>query len=369
MKRYLPAFALLMAALLAGCVSGQIVDGPGMVNSYRQIDQDTAKQMMAQDDGHVIVDVRRQDEYDTGHIPGAILIPNEDIGTERPPELPDLEQIILVYCRSGNRSKQAAQKLFDMGYTRIYEFGGINTWSGEITAAEEAEMNGTPAVLSFDSFDGGGPEYTAELSDPTVVSFTQRTAYASADHGEMDGAGFSVIFTFTGLKPGETQAEITSRSPITEGEIYIYSLTVDERLNVTAKLLTVEDMTAFVRSTPTLVIEVKGKCFYAEPEDNASAEAFIEQLSSRGIEVEMHDCGGCEKVGALPWDLPGRDEEITAKPGDMILYQGDKIAICYDQNTRSFTRLARIGNVTGEGLLEAFGEGDLTVSLWLEWSE
>ncbi len=107
-------------------------------SSYTQIDQKTAKEMMLWDDGHVIVDVRRQDEYDAGHIPGAILIPNECIGTERPEQLPDLDQIILVYCRSGNRSKQAAQKLFDMGYTNIYEFGGINTWTGEIVSGEVA---------------------------------------------------------------------------------------------------------------------------------------------------------------------------------------------------------------------------------------
>lgn len=106
------------------------------VESYHQIDQDMAKQMMTRDDGHVIVDARRQDEYDAGHIPGAILIPNESIEAERPEELPDLDQIILIYCRSGNRSKQAAQKLADMGYTNIYEFGGINTWSGEIVTGE-----------------------------------------------------------------------------------------------------------------------------------------------------------------------------------------------------------------------------------------
>ena len=88
--------------------------------------------MMAVNDGHVVVDVRRADEYVSGHIPGAILIPNESIGTEKPEQLPDKDQIILVYCRSGNRSKQAAQKLADMGYTNIYEFGGINTWTGEV---------------------------------------------------------------------------------------------------------------------------------------------------------------------------------------------------------------------------------------------
>ena len=93
--------------------------------------------MMIKDYGPIVVDVRRQDEYDAGHIPGAILIPNESIGTQPPEELPDLDQIILIYCRSGNRSKQAAQKLSDMGYTNIYEFGGINTWTGEIVTDPE----------------------------------------------------------------------------------------------------------------------------------------------------------------------------------------------------------------------------------------
>ena len=99
---------------------------------YKQITQEEARKMMAEDNGHVIVDVRRQDEYDSGHIPRAILIPNETIGTESPKELPDRDQIILVYCRSGNRSKQAAEKLANMGYSRVYEFGGIIDWTGDI---------------------------------------------------------------------------------------------------------------------------------------------------------------------------------------------------------------------------------------------
>ncbi len=137
MKRLWP---LLVAGLLllTGCsFPGQIMDGDGMVNSYKQISQEEAREMMARNDGHVVVDVRRQDEYDAGHIPGAILIPNESIGDERPEELPDLNQIILIYCRSGNRSKQASEKLFDMGYTNIYEFGGIITWTGEIVTEEK----------------------------------------------------------------------------------------------------------------------------------------------------------------------------------------------------------------------------------------
>ena len=95
-----------------------------MENSYTEISQEEAKKMMQANDGHIIVDVRRQDEFDEGHIPGAICIPNESIDDVPPEELPDRHQVILVYCRSGNRSKEAAQKLFDMGYTKVYEFGG-----------------------------------------------------------------------------------------------------------------------------------------------------------------------------------------------------------------------------------------------------
>jgi len=133
MRRFL-ALALVLVLCLTGCNAGISKESATTVmTGYKQISQDEAKEMMARDDGHIIVDVRRQDEYDAGHIPGAILIPNESIDKERPKELPDLDQIILVYCRSGRRSKEASEKLAKMGYTNIYEFGGIITWPGETT--------------------------------------------------------------------------------------------------------------------------------------------------------------------------------------------------------------------------------------------
>ena len=126
--------SLIMAALLLlpGCAAQSAAAEAPAANGYTQISQEEAMRMMALDDGHVIVDVRRQDEYDAGHIPGAVLIPNESIDTEPPAELPDFSQVILVYCRRGNRSKVASQKLADMGYTNVYEFGGIESWTGEI---------------------------------------------------------------------------------------------------------------------------------------------------------------------------------------------------------------------------------------------
>ena len=137
MKKLLLFTVFITLLLLTAC--NQIMDGDGMIQSYTIISQEEAKEMMEKKDDHIVVDVRRQDEFDAGHIPGAILIPNESIDTEQPKELPDLNQIILIYCRSGNRSKQAAQKLFDMGYTNVYEFGGIIDWTGEIVIEESPE--------------------------------------------------------------------------------------------------------------------------------------------------------------------------------------------------------------------------------------
>ena len=87
--------------------------------------------MMDEESGYIILDVRTPEEFADKHIPGAINIPNETIGTDEILELPDKDQLILVYCRSGNRSKQASEKLVALGYTNIVEFGGINDWPGE----------------------------------------------------------------------------------------------------------------------------------------------------------------------------------------------------------------------------------------------
>ncbi len=436
------------------------------------------------------------------------------------------------------------------------------------------------AVLSFHSFDGGGPEYRITLEDPTLAAFEAERRYGKPDHALLEGAGYDVIFTFTGLKPGETGMTVAVRSPAGENRDIVYTVKVDESLRVTLtekrlpvafsltregacnyeittpgdgyrlqvnqgaaqsigadvvealqeiidefgmdgwdgfdkraedsgegfsleiaydgggwiraagqgvfppgwaeataridELLeamrppeigevpgayrwpgeddaggitialaadgtfalagpasdgggewamdgallyllgggdpgwygifipvrdaliyveadsidfpaalpdgarfekmkdewdTGEYRAAFVRATPTLTIEAGGKVFYAVLEENPSADALVEKLNSGAISVEMHDYGDFEKVGPLPWSLPANDGEITTEPGDVILYQGDKITIYYGRNAWRFTRLAKIENVTREQLLDAFGEGGVTVTFWLEWSE
>ena len=123
MKKLLSVF--LLAILLVGC------SAPKETTSYRQISMDEAITMMEEESGYIILDVRTPEEFADKHIPGAVNIPNETIGTEEIPELPDKDQLILVYCRSGNRSKQASEKLAALGYTNVVEFGGINSWPGE----------------------------------------------------------------------------------------------------------------------------------------------------------------------------------------------------------------------------------------------
>ena len=126
MRKLLPI--LLSALIFTGCA------GPSnnQTNTYRSITMDEAVAMMEQETGYIILDVRRPDEYATGHIPNAINVPNETIGTAEIPELPDKDQLIMVYCRSGRRSKEASEKLVKLGYTNIVEFGGILDWKGEI---------------------------------------------------------------------------------------------------------------------------------------------------------------------------------------------------------------------------------------------
>ena len=118
--------AMTFPFAVAGCSSG------GGATTYEQISGSEAKALMDSESGYIIIDARTQEEYDQGHIPGAILIPEYEIADRAEKELPDKDQLILVYCRSGRRSKIAAEELVKLGYTNIKEFGGIIDWEYEI---------------------------------------------------------------------------------------------------------------------------------------------------------------------------------------------------------------------------------------------
>ena len=119
------SFALLLAFVLLLTACAQAA-------SYEQITQEEAKQIMDTTNGYILLDTRTREEYDQSHIPGALLIPHTEISERAADELPDKDQVILVYCRSGNRSKQASEVLAELGYTNVKEFGGINTWPYEV---------------------------------------------------------------------------------------------------------------------------------------------------------------------------------------------------------------------------------------------
>lgn len=120
---------LLMLVLLTACGQNKENDQEAV---YLNITAEEAKSIMDSQDGYIILDVRAQEEYDEGHIPGAVVIPHTEVEARAEAELPDKEQVILVYCRSGRRSKLAAQALAELGYTNVKEFGGILDWPYEV---------------------------------------------------------------------------------------------------------------------------------------------------------------------------------------------------------------------------------------------
>lgn len=128
LKRILPLL-LVLVIMLAGCGKS---DADTQNNTYEKISMSEGLARMESDENYILLDVRRADEFESGHIPGAVNLPNEEIGTEEIPSLPDKTQTIYIYCRSGNRSKQAADKLLALGYTNIIEFGGIIDYTGEL---------------------------------------------------------------------------------------------------------------------------------------------------------------------------------------------------------------------------------------------
>lgn len=138
MKKIASFFALMLSLLtLSACAApaaAAATPAPTVTAAveYKKISAADAKARMDSGDTIIILDVRTQEEYDAGHIPGAILVPNETIVDKQPKLLPDLDAEILVYCRSGNRSAQAAKKLIAIGYTNVVDFGGIIDWPYDV---------------------------------------------------------------------------------------------------------------------------------------------------------------------------------------------------------------------------------------------
>ena len=259
MKYKIPFVICILLICLSGCVVHDT-----HVNTFQSISEEEAVRMMEEEKDYVIIDVRTKEEYDECYIPGAINIPVESIEKEMPEELPDLNQLILIYSQTGERAKTAAALLAGLGYKRVYEFGGIRDWKGE-----------------------------------TVKEF-------------------------------------------------VY--TDDPGCN--------------------LIIEINGMQMSAVLADNEAGEELKNKLiEEKQIQMHLSQYSEFEKIAPLPWTLPAEDETITIKPGDILLYQGDQLMICFDENTRDCTILAHILGMTQGELKEFLGEEDTMVTLFLDWMD
>lgn len=280
---------ILAAALLtlAGCgtaANDSKASAEGGSGEYKQITQEEAKKMMDEQEV-IIVDVRTEAEYAQGHIEGAVLVPNESIADTPPAELP-MDATLLVYCRSGNRSKQASKKLAAMGYTQVYEFGGINDWQygivedddvaaadtqAETTLEEETDMDEvemTGEFASFTSIDLEGNTVDQTLiakAELTVLNiwgtFCGPCIQEMPDLGELaeeyDGTGVQIVgipvdvYDEKGISTAQTIIDQT-------GADYVHLLPTQDLYDICLNNVSAVPMTLFVDQNGTIVDTVVG---------------------------------------------------------------------------------------------------------------
>lgn len=229
------AGVLILTGILTACSPGPKKEEDKTSQSaasYQKITAEEAKERMDSRDDIVILDVRTPEEYEEKHIPNAILIPNEEIEEKPLADLPTLDQEILVYCRSGNRSAQAANKLATAGYTSVYDFGGINDWpyDTESGAANEAKETAAEPENTEDHTDGpfGAFETMTLKGEPvtqnvfgdaklTMVNFwatycgscIQHMPYLSELNDEYSDQGFQILGVVTDVSEPKDEAALT----------------------------------------------------------------------------------------------------------------------------------------------------------------
>lgn len=199
-KILLPLVFGALAFPVFGCGNAALPPKGSAPSSYRHISQAEARKMMETQTGYILLDVRTRKEYDEGHIPDAICVPNEAIQKTPPSELPDKNQLILVYCRSGRRSKAAAQKLADMGYTNIIDFGGITGWQGELarTTAGDAGMETANGKFTKES------RIKDVASDSAFAGYGRLLFPVQKNYMQGDTLGNLGLTWYTNIRPEET---------------------------------------------------------------------------------------------------------------------------------------------------------------------
>lgn len=187
-----------LAVAAFGCGAASLSPRSDDKTSFRHVSQEEARKIMQSETGYIILDVRTREEYDEGHIPGAICIPNEAIQKTPPVELPDRTQRILVYCRSGRRSKEAAQKLADLGYTNIVEIGGIANWHGDAAKAGHSGMSGTRGKFTKES------RIQDVINDPAFDGYGRLLFPIQKNYMQGDTLENMELAWYTNIRPAET---------------------------------------------------------------------------------------------------------------------------------------------------------------------
>lgn len=268
-----------------------------------------------------------------------------------------LASVMLVAC--GGEGDKGDSDMFSKD---LFDSTDVNASKDLAVSKEDAgtgDLDGKQtgeATLSFDSFDGGGPEFSVIVYDEDIVACRQEVRYKRSDHDEMTGGGKTVVITFAGMNPGETKVLIEERSPIADNRDWRYKAVVDAELNVCLEEISVRDVG---EASEDMRLYVNGEEVPVIWEENESVEELKSMLP---ITVQMSRYGGFEQVGPIGSSIFSDDERITTEAGDIVLYSGNQIVIFYGSNTWAYTRLGHV-DLLEEEMAELLGNGDVEIVL------
>ena len=231
----------------------------------------------------------------------------------------------------------------------------------------------TTAELVFDSFDGGGPEYTISIEDSDILSFTEKHIYSNPDHDNMCGSGYDVVFTFSGIKPGNTDMTVFARSPIADNYDIIYTVSVSEDFQVTitekerkdiSSSEVIEEEKEEISISGVMVIEADEKVFYVIPEKNTQVKSVVDKISGEPLVSEFEDNGENALIADLPCLYDVSFEETKADPGSVVLTDNGKIAILYEEVDGNFCLLGKMSEDDLESIRNI-----KQAMIWMQWDE
>lgn len=228
--------------------------------------------------------------------------------------------------------------------------------------------NAKNASLSFSSFDGGGPEFTCTLEDPSLVSVSSSREYAKANHEELTGAGYTVTFVFTGKQPGQTTLRVTADSPIAPEPATYYLVTVGEDLTVTlTKLEASETSDGVAPAGCVLALETQNYTYAGVFTESDEAQECIRQINASPAHLTFSACVGGYRA-ALPWNPVSQPQPMSALPGDLLITEDHMLLLCTEETELTGTLLAQLGE-SSISVLADLTESDFEALLCLEWNE